>query len=163
MQGQMSFNEQVAEFQDQTSKAIGDILDQLTLLTQTLSVSEPDEFPTQPNQNSIGQCLGEELSSSDTILEEEAGDGETCKDIIDLSKFEPKLLSFRLVYVGDQIKPDMCEVFVQINMPHSDVIDPIPLSSTFSKDGRAFIRKIQLHHFENSVISGLKHVTIAVI
>ena len=33
MQCQMSFNEQVVEFQDQTSKAIGDILDQLTLLT----------------------------------------------------------------------------------------------------------------------------------
>ena len=30
-------------------------------------MSEPGEFPTQPNQNSLSQCLGEELLSSDTI------------------------------------------------------------------------------------------------
>jgi len=60
----------VVEFQDQTTKAIGDILDQLAMLTQALSVVKPGEFPTQPNQNPIGQCLREESSSSVTIGQE---------------------------------------------------------------------------------------------
>ena len=63
----MSFNAQEVKFLEQTTRAMNDISNQLTELPQALSVSELDKFSTQPNQNSLGQCFGEELSSSDTI------------------------------------------------------------------------------------------------
>jgi len=49
MEGQKVLNEQVVKFQEQTTRAIGDILEQLTEFTPTLSMSEPSKFPTQPN------------------------------------------------------------------------------------------------------------------
>ena len=57
----------MVEFLEQTTRAMNDISNQLTELPQTLRVSELGEFPTQPNQNYVGQCLGEELSPNDTI------------------------------------------------------------------------------------------------
>jgi len=50
----MSFKEQVVKLQEQTTRAIGDILEQLIEFTQTLSVSELGEFPNQPNKNFEG-------------------------------------------------------------------------------------------------------------
>ena len=40
MEGQKVLNEQVAKFQEQTTRAIGDILEQLIEFTLTLSMSE---------------------------------------------------------------------------------------------------------------------------
>ena len=63
----------------------------------------------------------------------------------------------------DQIKTDMYEVFVQVNVPHSNVIKATPLNDKFSKDVYAFIRKIKLRRFKNNFISGLKHEITTVI
>jgi len=105
-------------------------------------------------------CLEEETQEEEKDRNQE----EKCKNIIGLSKFEPKFLFFRLVYIlGDQIKPDMCKVSVKTNAPHSNVIKPTPLNDKFSKDVCAFIRKIKLHRFENNFISGLKHEITTVI
>ncbi|XP_052181282.1 uncharacterized protein LOC127794321 [Diospyros lotus] len=202
MQGQMSFNTQVVELQEQTTRAIGDILEQLTEFTQTLSVSEPGEFPNQPNQNSIGQCLGEESSfnapigqesvqsipiprndesierlddprmvraiieeklGQNAVRKEEAWEKEEdktqepkCEDTMGLAKLEPKFMSFGLVYIiGDQIKPNMCEVFVRIDVLYSNVIKPTPSDDIFSKYICAFMRKINLHNFENNFKTGV--------
>ena len=79
-----------------------------------------------------------------------------CEDVIGLSIFEPKFLSFRLVYIiGDQIKPDICEVFVWVDVPYSDVIKPTPPDDIFSKYVCTGMRKINLHNFENNFKSSV--------
>ena len=122
-----------------------------------------EPFETFEDPRTEQAIIKEKLDQNETSLEKEAREEEndrnqeeTCKDIINLSKFESKSLFFRVVDIlRDQIKQDLCQVFVRINVPHSDVIKPTPLNNTFSKDGYAFIRKIQLHRFENNFISGI--------
>ena len=48
-----------------------DIRSQLTKLTQTLSVREPERFPSQPNPNPIRQTNQVEASNSETNTHEQ--------------------------------------------------------------------------------------------
>ena len=66
MQGQMDTNAQIAKNQEQTNRAMEDLRSQLTKLTPTLSVREPENFPSQLNPNPVGQAHKAEALTSQT-------------------------------------------------------------------------------------------------
>ncbi|XP_052188606.1 uncharacterized protein LOC127798984 [Diospyros lotus] len=211
MQGQMEIFTQMSKCQEHTIRVTEDIRNQLTQLTQTLSMSEPvhpnslqiplikpiiksesqeqdigvtvlrngeiiekldaprtvhhlvqEERVVDHSEVDVNEALEEEKDQNDVRKEETWEEEEDkirepkCEKIISLSTFTPQFLSFRLVdIIEDQIKPNTCEMFVQINVPYADIIKPTPPDDIFSKYICAFMRKINLYNFENNFKSGV--------
>jgi len=111
----------------------------------------------------VRAIIEEKLNQNDVRKEEvwEEKEDKTqepkCEATTGLAKLEPKLMSFRLVYLErDHIKIDMSEEFkdMRVNIPHLTLIKQTPLIYEFSNDVCALIRKINLHLVQNNFVSG---------